>query len=142
MDAAGHQEQSKHFTRLAAGQTIAWAYWGKHDKDITAGISAADVRWLLTYLSRVADDDLRAGLRASGATDSEIDIYTRSIRARIAELQRVSRSVPADTGATMLFRLPLVLLPSGARPLSSATSLAPTDGPWLSFLEPGRDRPK
>ena len=49
----------------------------------TTGISTEDIRWLLIYLGRVTDEELRAGLRASGAAESIIEIYTRSIRDRI-----------------------------------------------------------
>jgi hypothetical protein len=45
------------------------------------------VRWLSRYLARITDDQLRAGLRASGATDEETDCFTRAIRERIKQLQ-------------------------------------------------------
>ena len=85
-------------------QAIEWGYRGKHGKDITSGISADDIRWLLTYLAGVTDEDLRAGLQASGASNSAIDVYTRCLRERIAQLQRVS-ALPASRAA------------AGARPL-------------------------
>jgi hypothetical protein len=89
-DPSGYRDQTKTFVQGTAGQTIEWGYHGKHGKDITSGISAGDVRWLLTYLSRVTDEELRAGLRASGATDLQIDVYTRSLRDRIAQLEHLS----------------------------------------------------
>jgi len=86
---AGYQQQTRRFVRTA-NQGIEWGYRGKHGKDITSGISPGDVRWLLTYLSDVTDEELRAGLRASGAREAEIDVYTRSLRGRIAQLESVS----------------------------------------------------
>lgn len=91
-DPAGYAAQSRDFARLAPGGTIQWGYRGKHDADIVSSISIADVRWLLTYLSLVTDEQLRAGLRASGATDSDIATYTRAIRERIAQLQHLTES--------------------------------------------------
>jgi hypothetical protein len=38
----------------------------------------------------VTDEQLRAGLRASGARDPDIDTYTRSMRDRIAQLERLT----------------------------------------------------
>ena len=107
-DPAGYRDQTKDFARAGSGEAIEWGYRGKHGKDITSGISTSDVRWLLTYLSRVTDEELRAGLRASGATDSQIDIFTSSIRDRIEQLQRLAAPAPAPTRKTMtaLFTAP------------------------------------
>jgi hypothetical protein len=54
------------------------------------------VRWLYRYLARVTDEQLRAGLRASGATTEEIECFTRAIRERINQLRRVCESDYAD----------------------------------------------
>ncbi len=89
-DPAGYRAQTKNFARITTDGAIHWNYLGKHNPDIVSGISVADVRWLMTYLSRVSDEELRAGLRASGATETEIGAYTRAIRERIAQLQRLT----------------------------------------------------
>ena len=98
-DPAGFREQTRAFARATPNHTIEWGYRGKHGKDITSGISAEDVGWLLTYLSRVTDEELRAGLRASGASDSAIETYTRSLRERIAQLERLSAPPASVTAA-------------------------------------------
>lgn len=85
----GFSRQTRDFASSRDGQTIRWGYRGKHGKDITAGIRIENVRWLLTYLSEVSDEELRAGVQASGATPAEIDAYSRSIRERISQLQRL-----------------------------------------------------
>ncbi len=96
----GYQAQTKDFVRLAPDGRLEWGYRGKHDADITSGISVDDVRWLLTYLRPVSDDELRAGLRASGATNRQIEIYTQSIRARITQLERLAgAAAPATASA-------------------------------------------
>ncbi|HZT30909.1 MAG TPA: hypothetical protein VFA33_13550 [Bryobacteraceae bacterium] len=96
-DPAGYAAESDDFARLTAAATIQWGYRGKHNPDIVSNISVADVRWLLTYLSRVTDEQLRAGLRASGATDTDIATYTRAIQERIAQLRRLTESEPRTT---------------------------------------------
>lgn len=97
-NAAGFSRQTPRFTQGTDGQTIRWGYRGKHGKDVTSGIDTADVRWLLTNLSRVTDAELRAGLQASGATPSDTDAYARSIRDRIAQLQRLAQPQSAQLG--------------------------------------------
>jgi hypothetical protein len=85
----GFSQQTRAFVSSVDGKTIRWGYHGKHGRDVTSGIQIEDVGWLLTNLSAVSDEELRAGLQASGATSREIDTYARSIRGRIAQLQRL-----------------------------------------------------
>jgi hypothetical protein len=91
-NADGFSQQTRAFAPSSNGQAIRWGYHGKHGKDITSGIRIEDVRWLLTNLSTVTDEELRAGLQASGATASQIDAYAQSIRERISQLQRLSEN--------------------------------------------------
>ena len=88
-NADGYSVQTRDFARSDGGETIRWGYRGKHAKDITAGVGVEDVRWLLAYLSRVSDEELRAGLRASGAASAEIAEYADAIRRRISQLQHL-----------------------------------------------------
>ncbi|HEV3197805.1 MAG TPA: hypothetical protein VGZ73_07850 [Bryobacteraceae bacterium] len=115
---AGFREQTKTFARITPRQTIEWGYRGKHGEDVTSGIGAGDIRWLLTYLSRVTDEELRAGLRASGATQSDVEIYTLSMRDRITQLERLS-AAPSATGITGTARSRFAnpLFPTGAADL-------------------------
>ena len=85
----GFSRQTRDFASSSDGQNIRWGYRGKHGKDITSGIRVEDVRWLLTYLSGVTGEELRAGLEASGATPPEIAVYDEFIRKRISQLQRL-----------------------------------------------------
>ena len=91
-DPAGYQAQTKNFVRIAPAGALQWGYRGKHNPDIVSGITVADVRWLMTYLSRLTDKGLRAGLRASGATEAEIGAYAHAIQERIAQLEHVADS--------------------------------------------------
>jgi hypothetical protein len=89
-DPDGYRRQTRSFARMKGAETIAWGYRGKHGKEISNGIGVEDIRWLLTYLGPVTDDYLRAGLRASGASEAQINAYVSSIRARIEQLRRIS----------------------------------------------------
>jgi len=94
-DSAGYRQQSKDFVKgVNAEGAIEWGYGGKHDEDIKNGITVEDVRWLLQYLSAITDEELRAGLRASGGSEREIEGFTRSIRARVRQLQNISQAGP------------------------------------------------
>ena len=70
-----------------------------------SGVGVEDVRWLLTYLSPVTDNELRAGLRASGATNADIETYTQSIRERITQLQRIATVEPDSSPTTVSSKL-------------------------------------
>jgi hypothetical protein len=101
---AGYREQSKSFARGTADH-IEWGYRGKHGDDIMSGVGVDDVRWLLKYLSPVTDNELRAALRASGATNADIESYTQSIRERITQLQRLATAEPDGAPATVTSKL-------------------------------------
>jgi hypothetical protein len=58
-------------------------------------ISRGDVEWLYEYLGRLTDDQLAAGLRASGGTETEIAGFTTALRARIDRLKAVTAWEPA-----------------------------------------------
>ena len=95
-DADGYRAQTRAFVRSDDGESVRWGYRGKHAKDITTGVGIEDVRWLLPYLTSMSDEDLRAGLRASGASAAETETYTTSIRNRIEQLRRLCGSPRAS----------------------------------------------
>ena len=89
-DASAYERQTRDFVKGTRNGTIEWGYDGKHRQDITDGITVSDVRWLLPYLSRITDTEFRSGFVSSGATALDADRFTRSIRNRIAQLERLS----------------------------------------------------
>jgi hypothetical protein len=91
-DSAGYEKQTKDFVKTVNAGVIEWGYGGKHDEDIKTAITVDDVRWLLQYLSAITDDELKAGLRASGANERDIESFTRSIRDRIRQLENISKT--------------------------------------------------
>ena len=59
--------------------------WGFGDWD---DIRVSDARWLLQYLGKITDTQIRLGLSTSGATAQETDCYAQALRQRIDQLQR------------------------------------------------------
>ncbi|HEX5708574.1 MAG TPA: hypothetical protein VFX96_14820 [Pyrinomonadaceae bacterium] len=90
-DAAGYEEQTP---ELVAGVTdegvVEWGYIGQRTDEAREGITVEDVRWLHGFVARLTDEQLREALRASGATDEEVETFTRAIRARIDKLGEVT----------------------------------------------------
>jgi hypothetical protein len=87
----GYSAQSAHFATVQRDGSIQWGFRGKHDADIKAGVSVEDVRWLVPYLSRITDEELNAGLAASGALAPVAQQFTKAIRERVQELQRIAK---------------------------------------------------
>jgi len=90
-DCNGFRGQTKDFVKGAKGDLIEFGYSGQHSADFKDGIRASDVKWVMQYLGRVTDDQLRAGLQASGATRDEVECFTHSLRDRINQLKNVAR---------------------------------------------------
>jgi len=88
-DAKGYEKQTPDFIKAVERGFVEFGYSGQHSSDFKKGIRVSDVRWLLRYIGRISDQQIRDGLRASGATPDEIEIFTRAIRARIHQLRKV-----------------------------------------------------
>jgi hypothetical protein len=82
-------EQSKEFVKGVAGMQVLFGYVGHINEGFSRGIPAAHVAWLASYLGQITDAQLQAGLRASGATESEAACFTKSLRNRIEQLRAV-----------------------------------------------------
>ena len=90
-DSAGFEAQTPQFVGgVGEGGVVRWGYVGQRTDDATEGVTVEDVRWLCRYLGRVTDAQLHEGLTASGATPEETEQFARSLRARVAQLQRVA----------------------------------------------------
>ncbi len=87
-DCKGFEEQTPRFVKLLGNGALEWGFQGKHRKDVTADIRASDVQWLLQYLGRITDDQIRRGLAASGALPQQTDCYARTLRQRIEQLKQ------------------------------------------------------
>jgi hypothetical protein len=89
-DCKSYTAQTADFMRGVSGGVIQWGYKGFQPRDVTNGIRAGDVRWLLQYLGRVSDEQIRAGLEASGSLPEERDCFAKAVRERITQLQQVA----------------------------------------------------
>jgi hypothetical protein len=90
-DWEGYRLETRNFVRVRADGRLRWRYKGRHGNDITAGVGVEDVRWILKYLSRISDDDIKTGMVASGASEAVAREYARLIRQRIVQLQNVAQ---------------------------------------------------
>jgi hypothetical protein len=88
-DCEGYAAQTPDFVARDDDGSLRWGYVGQRTDEAREGVTAADVRWLYRYLSRITDHQLGEGLRASGANDEETECFTRAIRERIDRLGRV-----------------------------------------------------
>ncbi len=90
-DCRGFAEQTRNFVKGVEDGKLKWGFSGKHRKDIADGISVSDVQWILQYLGKISDEQIRSGLAASGAKPDETNCYTRALRQRVEQLQQAAR---------------------------------------------------
>lgn len=90
-DCKGYTEQTRGFVKGVKNGIVEWGYVGQRTEDAAKDIRVSDVAWLMQYLGRITDPQLRAALRASGASPEEIECFTTAVRTRIEQLRRVSR---------------------------------------------------
>lgn len=90
-DCRGFRDQTPKFVKGVQGDSVQFSYAGQHTQDFMEGIRVSDVRWLLQYLGRITDNQIRLGLEASGATPDEVACFTQSLRDRINQLKTVAR---------------------------------------------------
>ena len=91
MDCKGFAAQTPDFVQGTEGGVVRWGYVGKHNDDIVKNIRVTDVQWLMQYLGRITDDQLRQGLAASGATPEQMDCFIGSLRQRIGQLRALQK---------------------------------------------------
>jgi len=92
-DCKGYADQTKDFVKGVKGGLVEFGFSGQHTDTFTKDITVEDVKWLMRYLGRVTDAQLRAALDASGATPEEAACFTTAVRARINQLSKVSQGI-------------------------------------------------
>jgi hypothetical protein len=88
-----YRRQTHDFVRGVRDNEIQWGYSGQHTKGFTEGVHLNDVHWLLGYLGRISDAQLREGLVSSGASRAGADCFVKAIRNRISQLQSITSRV-------------------------------------------------
>jgi hypothetical protein len=74
------------------GNIVEWGYSGKRARDVTDAITVEDLKWLAPYLERITDTEIRAGLKASGATERQTTCWAGALTDRMQQLEAVARS--------------------------------------------------
>ncbi len=99
-DSKGYASQTPEFIKKVKDGIVEWGYSGQRTSDGTQNISVTDLRWVLRYVGRIGDAQIRAGLLASGATPAEANSFAPAIRARINQMRSATR--PTDVKAKPL----------------------------------------
>ena len=82
--------QNEQFVTGVEGDLVKWGYQGQRTADLTSDITVEDVRWFYRRAGALSDEQLRAALRASGATAEEVEQFTAALRGRIEKLREVA----------------------------------------------------
>lgn len=75
-------------------------YAGRHIDAVSTGIRLEDVRWFVDRLNKLSGEQLRAGLRASGASAEETDCFANAIRKRLDMLSTLGTQTSTTTTTT------------------------------------------
>jgi hypothetical protein len=86
-DCNAYAAQTDQFVLGVEGDRVLWGYKGQRTADAVMDITRADVQWLYKYVGGLSDDQLAAGLRASGGNETEIADFTKALRARLNKLR-------------------------------------------------------
>lgn len=88
---AHFKEDTSSFIQGTKDGKVKFGWAGRHTEEFKGDIRVEDVRWLLQYLGRITDNQLKAGLQASGATPDEVQCFCRELRQRIDMLRAAAR---------------------------------------------------
>ena len=86
-DCKGYADQSDDFVKGVKRGMLESGYSGQHTDSIKDNIPVEHGRWLLGYLGKLSDAQIRAALKSSGASASEVGCFSRAVRTRISHLQ-------------------------------------------------------
>jgi hypothetical protein len=89
-DCAAYAGQNDQFILGMDGEYVLWGYKGQRTADASGGISRSDVQWLYRFIGGITDEQLAAGLRASGGTETEITDFTKALRVRLNKLRDIA----------------------------------------------------
>jgi len=89
-DCKAFAAQSLNFVKGVEKDRVLLNFTGKHRKELTEEITVSDVQWLMQYLGKITDGQLRSGLAASGMTPEETNCYAQALEQRIEQLRRVA----------------------------------------------------
>jgi hypothetical protein len=82
--------QTRDFIKEVKEGEVRFGFSGQHDNRFKEDIRIADVRWLLQYVGRLTDTQIRSALLASGANRHEVECFTRAFRTRVMLLRQAA----------------------------------------------------
>jgi hypothetical protein len=85
-----YESQTRSFVAGVKNKFVQFGYGGEHTNDFKTDITVDDVKWLMTYLGKITDDQIYAGLKAAGASAEEEQCFSRALRDRIEQLRRIT----------------------------------------------------
>jgi len=97
-DPSGYMADTPKLITAVYGNAVEWGFEGKNEEDVRSGITVDDLRWLSPYLSRITDEEIRAGLKASGASERQTACWANAIESRIRDIRTVAQTGRAPTG--------------------------------------------
>lgn len=90
-DCSGFTQETPDLINGVRDGVVEWGFTSKHTNDVTHNITVEDLRWLAPYLQSITDDQLRTGLKASGATDRQTDCWAGALENRMQQVEAVAR---------------------------------------------------
>lgn len=97
-DCKGYTSDNKLFIKGVHGDKVEFGYEGKLTHDVRNGVTVENVRWLMQRLGRLTDDQLRAAMKASGATEDETSCFVPAVRERLNRLSQIAGTTTASGG--------------------------------------------
>jgi len=82
--------QTPEFVLKVERDRVVFGWGGAIGPGFQDTIPPAHVAWLMRYLGRISGDQFRAGLKASGATEAEVECFTKALLDRIEQLRTVA----------------------------------------------------
>ncbi len=91
-DCSGFTADSPDLITGVRGNIVEWRYSGKNQDDVKSGITVDDLRWLAPYLERITAEEIRAGLKASGATPRQTACWAGALEYRMRAIEAVAQT--------------------------------------------------
>ncbi|HYP07633.1 MAG TPA: hypothetical protein VER03_15475 [Bryobacteraceae bacterium] len=85
-----YTQQTSEFVNGERDGYVQFGFTGAHTLLFRHDIRVEDVRWLMQYLGKITDAQIRVGFKAAGANLEEEDCFTRALRARIEQLRKIT----------------------------------------------------
>ena len=99
-----YSKDSKTFVDGVENGYVVFNFDGKKSSEVTNGIRAEHVQWLMGRLGKLSDAQIDAALTASGATAEEKACFAPAFRSRLGQLMTVAQSGTPQESRTIRTR--------------------------------------